>query len=131
MNRTRMTSRAAFALLVSLVAGSCAGGGAAPPAPEPFDGDLNTVLQITITNQQLEDVRMWLIVDGQRIRLGSLRSQQRDTFYHPMDQIRSVHLEFDVTLGRRCVTTSRSLGPGDSIEAQIPQNLTGFQGVCR
>ena len=48
-----------------------------------------------------------------------------------MDQIRSVHMEFDVTLGRRCVTTSRSLGPGDQIEATIPQNLTAFQGVCR
>ena len=130
MNSSHFAWRAALALVLGLAFSGCGGGAAAPP-PEPFSGDLDTVLQITITNQQLDDVRMWLIVDGQRFRLGSLRSQQTDTFHHEMDQIRSVHLEFDVTLGRRCVTTSRSLGPGDTIAAQIPQNLTAFQGVCR
>ena len=130
MNHTRLAARAAFALVLGLALSGCGGGAAAPP-PEPFSGDTDTVLTITVTNQQLDDVRMWLIVDGQRIRLGSLRSQQTDTFHHPMDQIRSVHLEFDVTLGRRCVTTSRSLGPGDNIAAEIPSNLTAFQGVCR
>ena len=131
MTRAHLAPRLTLALVLGLALGACGGPGVAPPPPEPFDGDVSTVLQITVTNQQLDDVRMWLIVDGQRIRLGSLRSQQRNTFYHPMDQIRSVHLEFDVTLGQRCVTTSRSLGPGDQIEAQIPQNLTAFQGVCR
>ena len=130
MNSIRLASRGAFALLLALTAASC-GPGAAPPPPEPFDGDLNTVLEISVMNQQLEEARIWLIVDGQRERLGAVRSNQRRTFYHPMDQIRSVHMEFDVTLGRRCVTTSRSLGPGDQIEATIPQNLTAFQGVCR
>ncbi len=122
--------RALLSLVVMFAAASCGPGSAAPP-PEPFDGDVNTVLTIAVMNQQLEEARVWLWVDGQRERLGSVRANQNRTFYFPMDQIRTVHMEFDVTLGQRCVTTDVSLGPGDDIQATIPQNLVAFAGVCR
>jgi hypothetical protein len=122
--------RAVLALTAILAAVACGPGAAAPP-PEPFEGDPNTVLTISVQNQQLEEARVWLWVDGQRERLGSVRPNQNRTFYFPMDQIRTVHMEFDVTLGQRCVTTDVSLGPGDDIQATIPQNLVAFAGVCR
>ena len=116
----------ALAVLVS----ACGGGVAAPP-PEPFDGDLSTVLTIEIRNQQLEDARVWLIVDGQRQTLGSVRGNRNETFYHPMDGVRSVHMEFDITLGPRCLTRDVTLGPGDDVQATIPSMLTAFAGICR
>ena len=74
---------------------------------------------------------MWLIVDGQRQTLGSVRGNRNETFYHPMDGVRSVHMEFDITLGPHCVTRDVTLGPGDNVGATIPSMLTAFQGICR
>jgi len=130
MNRIRILSRAAAALGLALAISACGSGSSAPP-PAPFDGDVSRVLTISVMNQQLEEARVWLWVDGQRERLGAVRANQTVTFHHPMDGIRTVHMEFDVTLGQRCVTTDVSLGPGDNIQATIPQNLMAFAGVCR
>jgi hypothetical protein len=123
--------RGALAALSFAVIASACGGGVAPPAPEPFDGDLSTVLAITVRNQQLEDARVWLWVDGQRETLGSIRGNREQTFYHRMDGIRSIHMEFRITLGPTCITRDVSLGPGDNVQATIPSLLTGFNGVCR
>ncbi len=130
MNSIRTLAQAACTLGLALTMSACAGGSSAP-TPAPFDGDLDSVLTITVMNQQLEEARVWLWVAGQRERLGAVRANQEVTFHHPMVGIRTVHMEFDVTLGRRCVTTDVSLGPGDNINATIPQNLMAFAGVCR
>jgi hypothetical protein len=113
-----------------MIASAC-GGGVAPPPPEPFDGDLSTVLAITVRNQQLEDARVWLWVDGQRETLGSVRGNRARTFYHRMDGVRNIQLEFRITLGPTCVTRGVSLGPGDNVQTTIPSLLTGFNGSCR
>ena len=120
-----------FGIAALAIMGSACGGGVATPPPEPFSGDVSTVLTIEIQNQQLEDARVYLIVDGQRERLGSLRGNQTKTFYHPMDGIRSVHMEFDITLGPRCVSRNVMLGPGDDIATRIPAMLVAFNGICR
>ena len=123
--------RSVFGIAIIAIIGAACGGSVVPVPPEPFSGDPSTVLTIEIQNQQLEDARIYLIVDGQRERLGSLRGNQTKTFYHPMDGLRSVHMEFDITLGPRCVSRDVMLGPGDDISAMIPSMLVAFSGICR
>lgn len=117
----------AFALIVT----GCAGGGAAP-APQPA-AILNPsqVLTITVWNDQLNEVGIWLWMEDRRKRVGHVRANSSETFQVPMSFVTPVHLEFDLTLGERCVTGGIVLGPGDAIEATIPRNLSMIQLVCR
>ena len=117
-------------LTLALMGAACAPNTTSRP-PEPFSGDLDEVLTITIRNQQLEEARVYLWVDGQRQRLGSVRAGAAEVFHHPLDQIRTVQMEFDITLGPQCITQGVSLGPGDDVEATIPSQLIAFAGVCR
>ena len=121
-----------IALVVSLVAAGCAGGGAGSGPPEPaFEGDLSQVLTIEIRNDQMDEARVQLWIDRNRERLGVVRGFSIETFHHPMDRIAQVHMEFDLTLGEHCVTQSISLGPGDDISVTIPSNLNMMAAVCR
>ncbi|MGB1656353.1 MAG: hypothetical protein ACPHQP_01015 [Longimicrobiales bacterium] len=122
--------RKLIVLTLMLVGGACASGTTAAP-PEPFAGNLDEVLTITVRNQQLEEARVYLWVDGQRQRLGSVRAGAAEVFHHPLDQIRTVQMEFDITLGPQCITQGVSLGPGDDVEATIPSQLVAFAGACR
>lgn len=95
-----------------------------------FDSGGGDVVSIRVRNQQLEEARVYLYLDGQRQRLGSVQGNETRTFRHPIDGIRRVNIEFDITLGARCVTRGVSLGPGDAFEMTIPSILTGFDGSC-
>jgi hypothetical protein len=125
-------TRFALSAFVAVLLVTACGGSAEPPrsSAEP-PADLSTVLAITVRNEQLEEARTWLWVEGQRYRLGSVRANQTETFYYPLDGIRNLHLEFDVMLGQRCITADRNYGPGEAVEARIPSNTVAFQGVCR
>lgn len=124
----RVSTFLAVAFTSVMVAGC---GGAAATPPPAFEGDTSQALTIRVENQQLDEARIWLRVDGQRVRLGDVRANANETFHHPMTRITEVHMEFDLTLGRHCVTEARSLGPGDYIEATIPVNLQMMRAVCR
>ena len=125
------TRCAVSALAAALLLGACGGSSEPPRSSVEPPTDLSTVLAITIRNEQLEEARTWLWVEGQRYRLGSVRSNQTETFYYPLDGIRNLHLEFDVMLGQRCITADRNYGPGESVDVRIPSNNVGFPGVCR
>jgi hypothetical protein len=117
-------------LAFSLTTTGCGAGVASTPRAA-FSGNRDEVLQITVRNQQLNEARVWLWVDGQRQRLGSVRGNENETFFHPINNISTVHMEFDLTLGQRCITANVSLGPGDVVEAVIPPNLNMMAAVCR
>jgi len=127
------TARLASAVMVPVVGllllAAC--GPHVPRTTTTPPSDLSKVLTITVRNDQLQEVRTWLWVDSERVRLGDVRGNQSATFYFRLDAIRRLHLEFDVTLGQRCVTTDASFGPGESVNVRIPSNLVTFQGVCR
>ena len=125
------TRRALCALAVFLLVTACGGSSEPPRSSAEPPADLSTVLTITVRNEQLEEARTWLWVEGQRNRLGSVRANQTETFYYPLDGIRNLHLEFDVMLGQRCITADRNYGPGEQVDVRIPSNNVGFQGICR
>ena len=114
----------------SFIATACSAGAASTPRAA-FSGSRDEVLQITVRNRQLDEARVWLWVDGQRQRLGSVRGNENETFFHPISNISTVHMEFDLTLGQRCITANVSLGPGDVVDAVIPSNLNMMAAVCR
>ncbi len=128
----RTFSVLALLLAVTLLAAGC---GSSEPSSisattSPPD-DLSTVLTVTVHNDQLDEVRTWLIVEGQRVRMGPVRAGSSQTFYYALPGNRQVRLEFDVTLGRRCVTQDAPLKPGDDVSVRIPAQLIAFTGVCR
>ncbi|HSM03292.1 MAG TPA: hypothetical protein VK858_01670 [Longimicrobiales bacterium] len=125
-------SISAVALALTLASAACSSGqpssiAATTDAPD----DLTNVLTVTVHNDQLDEVRTWLFVEGQRVRLGPVRAGTSETFYYTLPGPRQVRLEFDVTLGRRCVTQDAPLRPGDNISVRIPAQLIAFTGVCR
>ncbi|MDG2282209.1 MAG: hypothetical protein P8L45_03770 [Longimicrobiales bacterium] len=127
----RLLSRSILALLlIGGVTSGCASSGFAGSTRD-LSGDNDEILTITVRNQQLEEARVYLWVDGQRERLGSVRSNASEVFHHPIDAIRAVQMEFDVILGPRCITPGVSLGPGDDVDAIIPSQLVAFAGNCR
>lgn len=133
-SRTGRAVRGAFVAL-TLASIGCGGGGSdtgsSIQATTETPASTADVLTIIINNDQLDPIRTWLLVEGQRVRLGQVQSNGSETFYYAIPGIRQVRLEFDISLGRRCVTVDRPLGPGENIEVRIPVRLTAFPGVCR
>ena len=117
--------RRSLGLAAVLVVSACASS-----ASNVFSGDSGEVVTLRVRNQQLQDARVYIIVDRQRARLGSVRGNETRTFRHPIDGVRTINIEFDITLGARCVTRGVSLGPEDAYEVTIPGILTGFDGAC-
>ncbi len=133
-SRARGVIRGAFVALTLAVMG-CGGGGSGSGssilATTETPASTDNVLTVIINNDQLDPIRTWLLIEGQRVRLGQVQSNGSETFYYEIPGIRQVRLEFDISLGRRCVTVDRALGPGENIEVRIPSQLTAFPGVCR
>ena len=120
------------ALVLTLAGCSSSGeGGSSIQATTTAPEDTSDHLVVTLHNDQLDAIRAWLLVEGQRVRLGQVNSNSSETFYYRIPGVRQVRLEFDISLGRRCVTVDRPLGPGENITVRIPTQLTGFPGVCR
>ncbi len=112
---------------------ACGGGSSEAPAPEAeaeADSAAGTIT-IEVTNQRMEEVRLTVILDRQRRRIGTVRANSREEFQVPVNNVRQVRLEFDITLGPRCLTDYIDAGPGEFIPVRIPQNLSQMRAVCR
>ncbi len=120
---TRRPGRLAVAAALALVAlstGCTTGSGGREVS---FRGSNAPGLTITIRNQRTQDARFWIWVDGRRDSLGTVQSTQSRTFRVRLDRISDVRLEFDLTLGERCVTRTARLEPGARLNVSIPVNL--------
>lgn len=125
------TRRSLVPILVAaaaVLAGAC-GSGTAGRTPA-FDGATDAGLTITIRNQRTGEVRLWVWIDGQRRRLGSVQGVETRTFRTRLDHVAEVRLEFDVTLGSHCITRTVSLEPGNRLDITIPTNLRMMDVRC-
>jgi hypothetical protein len=131
MSRIRMIGMAAVCALAIGVPGCSTGGGGsqANAAAEPADPGVG--VQLEVTNEQRIEADIWVYLDGQRRRVGSVRSFSEDTFLIRMDRARNARLEFRLFGGPTCVTRDLSLLPGDEISYTIPMNITLMDAVCR
>ena len=117
-------------LAVALLTVGCGGGGGTSAPPPNFSGGGSQFLTISIQNQQLDEARITLWINGVRTRLGDVRGNQTETFQVPMRGRDPVRMQFDLTLGARCVTRDIVMGPGEVIEVIIPVNLSMMAAVC-
>lgn len=95
-----------------------------------FRGDSAPGLIITIRNQRTQDARFWIWIEGRRESLGTVQSTQTRTFRVRLDRISDVRLEFDLTLGARCMTRTARLEPGARLDVAIPVNLSLMDVRC-
>lgn len=122
-----MTVLAGLVALISLLAACSTGRGI---REVDFRGDSAPGLTITIRNQRTQEARLWLWIDGRRESLGTVQSTDTETFRVRLARISDVSLEFDLTLGRRCVTRTTRLEPGARLDVTIPTNLRLMDVRC-
>lgn len=116
-----------------LLVGCAGGGGPEGAAPQQADeADPSESVVVQITNDNLNEVTFWAIVDGRRQPLGSLRPNRQGTYNIPVQGATEIHLEIRITTGPRCITEARMTGPGEVIIARIPVDPAYMVGaVCR
>lgn len=122
-----LTAAAAFALLVAFVNGCGTGSGGREVS---FRGDSAPGLTITVRNQRTQSARFWIWIEGRRESLGTVQSTATKTFQVRLQRVSDVRLEFDLTLGARCVTRSARLDPGTRLDITIPMNLRLMDVRC-
>ncbi|MEX2466267.1 MAG: hypothetical protein WD995_05120 [Gemmatimonadota bacterium] len=122
--------RATLVLASLLVASSC---GLSSNARNPFDGSLQQQeedrLRISVQNMNFNDITVYAISSGQRVRVGSVTGKTDGTFRLPWNYANPISFEINVIGGRGCDTPPISVDPGARIWVQVP-NQVGM-GQCR
>lgn len=125
--------RALAIAAIAMIGSGCGGGGRTLRAPTPsFGGSSDDrALTITIENQQLNEARITMWIDGSRRRLGTVQAHSQETYRVELNGVSNVRVEFDLTLGAHCETRQVQLGPGEVIHMIIPPNLNMMAAICR
>lgn len=119
---------AVLVLLTTLVGGCTTGSGGREVS---FRGDgAAQGLTVTVRNQRTQSARLWIWIEGRRESLGTVQSTATETFQARLDRVSDVRLEFDLTLGARCVTRTVRLEPGTQLDITIPVNLRMMEVRC-
>lgn len=122
--------RAALAL-VALV-GTSACGALGNSVPNPFAGgaqaDENR-LRVQVQNMNFNDVTVYAVSAGQRIRLGTVTGKTDESFQIDWNFANPIAFQVDVIGGRGCDTSAIPVDPGARVWLQIPSEM-GISG-CR
>jgi len=118
-------------VLVSLA--FTAGCGISTNARNPFDGSLQQEqedrLRIQIQNMNFNDVTIFAVSTGQRIRLGSVTGKTDRDFRLQWNYADPISFQINVVGGRGCDTQPIQVDRGARIWVQIPSEV-GMSG-CR
>lgn len=125
--RRGLVAIAVLVLLTTLVGGCTTGSGGREVS---FRGDGAPGLTVTVRNQRTQSARLWIWIEGRRESLGTVQSTATETFQARLDRMSDVRLEFDLTLGARCVTRTVRLEPGTRLDITIPVNLRTMEVRC-
>lgn len=122
--------RAALVLVSLLGATAC---GLSNNARNPFDGSLQQEqedrLRIQVQNMNFNDVTVFAVSSGQRVRVGSVTGKTDQDFRLGWNFADPISFEIDVVGGRGCQTSPILVDPGARVWVQIP-NEVGMSG-CR
>ncbi len=117
------------AILAVAPACSSLGGG----AHNPFDGSLEQEqedrLRIQIQNMNFNDITVYAVSLGQRVRLGNVTGKTDQNFRLEWNFANPISFEIDVVGGSGCNTTPIPVDPGARVWVQVP-NAVGTSG-CR
>lgn len=113
---------------VTLTLFGCGGGGAG--TPNPFDpssiagsSPSEDPIQIDVQNNNFNDVTIWAIRSGQRIRLGRVTGKTDQRFRIPWNPAIPIYFSIDVVGGRGCTSNSLPVEPNARVWLMLPANI--------
>jgi hypothetical protein len=122
--------RATLVLTSILVASAC---GLSTNARNPFDGSLEQAqedrLRVQIQNMNFNDVTVFAISSGQRVRVGSVTGKTDGNFRLNWNYADPISFQISVVGGRNCDTPPIAVDPGARVWVQIPIEIGVAQ--CR
>jgi hypothetical protein len=127
--RSCHTLRAAALCTLLVTSLSCAHGRFEEYEADPDSEDARTY-ELAVQNQNFDDVTLYAVSDGRRMRLGAVNGNARRTFEFRW-LYQTLQIEIDVLAGRRYLTTQMLLQPGDALQLIIPPNLDNQPGFRR
>lgn len=107
----------------------CSGAGRAPGTAFASEGRANSI-RVYVTNRNFMDATVWAVSAGSRRRLGIVTGKREGVFTVPWEFSTELWLEIDMLAGRRCVTESLPVNPGDDLEVIIDVDMNGSP-MCR
>ncbi len=122
--------RAVFALVTLVGASAC--GALGNSVPNPFAGGAQAGedrLRIQVQNMNFNDVTVYAVSAGQRIRLGNVTGKTDESFQIDWNFANPIAFQVDVIGGRGCNTSAIAVDPGARVWVQIPSEM-GISG-CR
>jgi len=118
------------ALPLVLAAALAGCGGGATGGHNPFDPNsirgssaAEDPIQIDVQNSNFNDVTIWAIRSGQRVRLGRVTGKTDQRFRIAWNAAVPIYFAIDEVGGRGCRTNSLSVEPNARVWIMIPANI--------
>lgn len=97
--------------------------------PNPFDGSSAAAtgaedpIRVDVQNLNFNDVTVWAMRQGQRVRLGQVTGKTDETFRINWNLAIPISFVVDVTGGRSCQTGSIGVDPDAVVWVSVPANV--------
>lgn len=127
--RPRPARRTVSALAVLLVATALSGCASRNQAPNPFDGSSSAAsgaedpIRVEVQNLNFNDVTVWALRQGQRVRLGRVTGKTDETFRISWNLAMPISFIIDVTGGRSCQTGQVGVERNGIVWVSVPANV--------
>lgn len=127
------TARVVVALLLGATLAAC---GSRTSTPNPFDRSAipgapgtEDPIRIEVQNLNFNDITIWAIRQGQRVRVGRVSGKSEETFRISWNVALPISFFVDAVGGRTCRTVQVSVEREGRVWLAVPANL-GYQ-PCR
>jgi len=117
-----------IALILALL-GLAGCGTSARSAPSPFEGEgrrgtaAEDPIQVDVQNLNFNDITVWAVRQGQRIRLGRVTGKTDEAFQVQWNLALPIYFVIDVTGGRQCRTAQVAVEREARVWVTVPGNV--------
>ena len=123
-----MISMARMALVLALT-GLAACATSRTSGPNPFAGEtgggssVEDEIRVDVQNLNFNDITVWAVRQGQRIRVGRVTGKTDETFRIDWNLALPIYFVIDVTGGRSCRTSQVSVERNARVWVAVPSNV--------
>lgn len=116
-------------LLVLTLLGAVGCGASRNEAPSPFEGGrsrgstADDPIRVDVQNLNFNDVTIWAVRQGQRIRLGRVTGKTDESFRVEWNLALPIYFVIDVTGGRSCRTNQVAVERNARVWVVVPANV--------